>query len=458
LIPFLSKLSEQEIKEFRISYMNKLYRNSTKSRLLNYLQKYHPHFPKEKLDAEKIHQRIFKNNSYNRDNVINAFSDLRKELRRFLIWKYQEDFPFERNIMLLQLYEKHNLKSHFNLQLKSMKTEVEKEKMNTWKEYKKMRIAHEYYFDPQKIQINLSADSLKEANDSLDKFYFISKLKYACELQNRNQVLQKGFPKIKFLDKITHEPKEAFSVLYQCFFLNYKLLQERDEAVYLELKKLVFENIKNFSRRNQHIFLTYLINHNSYKKRLGLSFSKKELFELYQFGVTYEIFIVDGVFNDSHFNNIVNLACKLKELKWLDQFIKRWSTLLKEDIKEHTILLSKAFICFEKKEYEKVIRLIGSIEFKGVHNKIRFRCLQIAGEFEINEDHQYVIHLCTLCEKFAKRNNEIGTTMKQGLFNFAKIVKKIISFPNQKNKINTEFKKGEFIYFEDWLKEKTNLL
>lgn len=460
LLIFLGKLSEQEIKEFKISYMNKLYdKTSVPNRLLNYLIKYHPNFSSEKLDAEKIHKSVFKNGTYNRNDVINAFSDLRKELKRFLIWNSKEDFPFEKDSILLQLYEKYNLKTHFDLLLKSMNKKVDKESEDIWKWYKKMKLAHEYYFDPKKEQINLSESSLLAAMENLDKFYAISKLKYACELQNRNQVLQNKLPKIKLLKELVNESKHEDSVLHQCFFLALQLFEKREEDTYSKLKNIFFKNIKNFSRENQLIFLTYLINHHSYRMKNGLLLSRTEFFELYQFGVEYEVFIVDGVFDVSHFNNIVGLGCTLKELKWLKKFIKNWSPKLNDDIREQTELMSKVSLLFAGGEFEQIIELTRTIEFKGLNNKLRFRCIQIASSYELDSySSQDVIDLCIACENFARRNTEIGEYMKLGLLNFTKFVKKLSVFPPQKEKIKAELERGEFIYFGDWLKEKVSLL
>ncbi len=460
LLIFLKRLSEQEIKEFKISYMNKLYdKTSVPNRLLNYLHKYYPNFSSDKLDAEKIHKSVFKNDTFNRNDVINAFSDLRKELKRFLIWNSKEDYAFEKDTILLQVYEKYNLKNHFDLQLKSMNRRVDKESEDIWKWYKKMRIAHENYFDPKKEQVNLSEESLMEAMKNLDKFYAISKLKYACELENRNQVLQNKLPEIKLLKELVNESNDQDSILHQCFFLSYQLLQQRDENTYSDLKNIVLKNIKIFSKENQHIFLTYLINHHSYRMRNKLLLSRIDFFELYKFGVTYEIFIVNGVFNVSHFNNIVGLACTLKELKWLKNFLKNWSPKLNEEIREQTELMSQVSILFAGGEFEKIIKLTRTIEFKGINNKLRYRCVQIASSYELDDySSQDVIDLCTACENFARKNTEIGENMKLGLLNFTKFVKKLSKFSPQKEKIKTELKKGEFIYFEDWLKEKISEL
>ncbi len=458
LIIFLGKLSEQEIKEFRNSYMNKLHKGSIPSRLLNYLQKHHPLFPKKKMESKKIHNAIFKNTSYNHNRVINAISSLRKELKRYLIWKHQDDFPFEKDVMLLQLYERYKLKTHFDLQLKSMEEDINEIKLDIWTSLKKMRVAHEKYFDPKKEQISLNDGSLSTAMKNLDHFFTVSKLKYACELLNRNQILQDELPEIEFIEEIKGSYIENQSALCKCFLLAYQLFQERKEDTYQDLKKTVEEHISTFSKENQHIFLTYLINHHSYRKKNGLSISRVELFDIYKYGVEYERFIVDGVFDVNHFNNIVDLGCKQKDLNWLKDFIEKYSPKLKEDIRNHTFIISKAFIHFEKQEFEKVIELIGRSEFKGIHNKLRYRFLQIAAKFENDEPTEHIVSLCNSGEAFAKRSSEMGDNMKQGLANFLKIVKMLLSSKSQKEKIITKFEKGEFIYFEDWLKKKVELL
>ena len=457
LIKFLKKLDEQEIKEFKTSYMDRLHsKNSIPNLLLKYLQKHHPEFPKEKLQPEKVYKIIFKDSNFSQDKINKAISDLRGELKLYLIRKYQDEFPFERDLILLQLYEKYNLKPHFDLHLKSMLRDVKKEKLHAGKWLKKMRIAHEGYFDPKKEQIDQSDEFLIEANENLDQFYALSKLQYACELHNRSQVIQGKTSNINFTELISNPSIQNYSPLHKSFFLAYQLFLNRSEQIYLELKKTVFKNIRDFSLENQHILLTYLINHNSYKKKKGLPFSRKELFEIYQFGINSEMFIKDGIFNSSHFNNIVDLGCKQKELKWLEHFIERWSIYLAEEIRDPTIQISKAFIHFEKKEFGKVTDILNKHNFKGVHNKLRFRFLEIAAKYELGEKREHIISLCQTSKKFARRSSELGNIMGEGLYNFSKFVEKLLSPKLQVEKIKAEFEKKEFIYFEDWLKEKVS--
>lgn len=457
LLKFLEKLSPQEIKDFKISYMNKLYdKKSVPNRLLNYLYKYYPDFSSDKLDAEKIHKYVFKDKAYNRNDVLNAFSDLRKELKRFLIWNSKDDFTFEKESILLQLFERYNLNNHFDVLLNSMNNKVEKEKEDIWKWSKKMRLAHENYFDPKKIQINLNEEFLLKAMDNLDRFYFTSKLKYACELQNRNQILQNELPNIKLLEALVNEAKNDKSLLLRAFFLAHQLFQSRDENIYAELKDTVTENFNTFSKENQHIFLTYLINHHNYRKKNGLPASRSELLDLFKFGVKHEIFIVDGVFDVNHFNNIVDLGCKQKELIWTESFIKKYSPKLKDDIRLQTESISEISLLFAKGYFEKVIELIRTSEFNGIHNKLRFRCMQIISYFELDfYSPQDVMDLCVACENFARKNTKIGEDMKQALLKFTRNVKRLVN--NSPHKVKTELERGGVIYFEDWLKEKVLL-
>ncbi|MGK0366062.1 MAG: hypothetical protein ACI85O_003133 [Saprospiraceae bacterium] len=141
--------------------------------MLNYLQKYHPTFSKEKLEAQKIHKSIFKETPYKKENIINAISLLRAELKKYLIWKYQDNFPFKKDMIMLQLFKKYNLKPQFDHHLKSMSQEVDNEKLNIWTPLKKMRIEHESYFDPKQEQLIMKDTSLLNAIKNLDEFYIL---------------------------------------------------------------------------------------------------------------------------------------------------------------------------------------------------------------------------------------------------------------------------------------------
>ncbi len=121
--------------------------------------------------------------------------------------------------------------------------------------------------------------------------------------------------------------------------------------------------------------------------------------------------------------------------------------------------MSKVSLLFAGGEFEQIIELTRTIEFKGLNNKLRFRCIQIASSYELDSySSQDIIDLCIASENFARRNTEIGEYMKLGLLNFTKYVKKLSGFSPQKEKIKAELEKGEFIYFGDWLREKVHLL
>ena len=56
----------------------------------------------------------------------------------------------------------------------------------------KMQLAHQHYYYPSTDRINPEPYGIQVAMNALDTFYALSKLRYACELVNRQNVLQQS--------------------------------------------------------------------------------------------------------------------------------------------------------------------------------------------------------------------------------------------------------------------------
>lgn len=458
LLKLLAQLSAKEIKEFH-SYVKRLFpNNSALNRLLEYLKKAHPDFSKDKLDSRKAHSYVFKEVEFKQQNINNAISDVRKELKRFLVWRYQEEFPYERDFLLLQLYKKLKAEKHFDQQLVTTMKGVEKQRNDIWYWLKKMRIAHEYYYDPKKEQINVEGQKLEAIMVNLDLFYTAAKLKYASEFYNRNALLKKTPPNLIFLEEVMNKNWES-SLLHYCFQLVIQLLQTRKNEIYFKLKKIIIDNLGHFSAENLNTFFSYLINHHAYLNKGGAEINVEELLELYKYGIECRAFVVNGVFNVSHYNNIVDLACKLKEFDWLEEFNKNCSCHLPESISESTFRLSSAFILFAQEEYGEVISILLSTYPKGIHNEVRYRCLEIASNYEKHGGADRVIQLCLACEQFTRRNKKMNSQMQRKLLNFTKIVKKLCrgKVEISKEELWDDLAQYEGVYFGSWVTQKISL-
>jgi len=420
LLALLAKLSKKEMKDFQ-SYMSKLFTKSDATKLLQYLKKYHPTFGAKQLSESIIHKKVFGDKPFKKQNIAKVAYQLNKELRRFLIWQ-SDEHTFEKELILLKRYKTLNAPKQVELQLKKMERQVEQDKNNNWYAFMKMRLAHERYFDPRQETPQAWGTTLINAMNSLDDFYIFFKLFYAAEMLSIQQVRNEPIPPIKLLEKVQQLIPESNSINIRAAQLTTWLLQGKEEKIYDTLKHFVIENIDEFSQEHKQVLFTRLLNQISYWIKEGKDFYIKEYFEFLKLGVTSGVFISNGVFHIGHFNNIVDVACKLKELVWLEDFITKTSFLLEEAIREETLIFSQAFIHFGQEAFDKTLALLVRYQPKTAFNKARFWMLSIASNFELKTEEESILNLCQNCNKFVYRNDKITSEMKTNILNFTKMV------------------------------------
>ncbi len=459
VVRILAKLPEKEIKVFG-KYLSNIYSpGSVLYRLLEHIRKYHPECTAKQLGAEQIFSKIYPREIFDKKRLLNQFSLLKKELKRFLIWYHQEDFSYESNIILLQLYKRYQLNDHVEKQLLDMCKKLEESpEKDMWYWQQKMQLAHEDYHYIANNRIRPSPSPLKEAMKQLDNFYAIAKLRYSVEYYNQEQVLNPE-PEIPvFLQEIHEMEKEtSSSVVHHAYQLALLLIRERSEVAFEQLKDVLLAYSEQFSEDDQLILNTYLFNHIS----AGLKKGKFELvepaFRLFQQGIKQRLFVKDGYFEGSHFDNIINVGCALKEFDWIDSFVKEWQDTLNPEIKEDTLLMADAFISFRKKDFkatENKLVALSQRQFKHAHHKARYKLLDLATLFESAPQSEYLISRYLALEKSVRDNKTMGKDMKVGILNFVKVIRKLSRSKVDKPKLVALMASFKILYFKFWLKEK----
>ena len=460
-VKFLSKLSKNEIKAFSKHLASIHTEKHVLFRLLEHIKKYHPSFDSKKMKSEEVFYKIYGAKPFNGKLLLTQVSKLRAELKRFLIWNHQEDFSYESNFILLKLYKKYGLKDEVEKQLAKMKKHNEEEKRkDLWYWQRKMRLAHEHYHYIATERINNSVVQIHEAMDSLDLFYAVAKLQYSSEYYNRENVFKQATPKIKFLEELNQTKWDNSFLLHHCYQLALSMIRERSESSFYALKKIVFEQSTDFHKNDRFALITYLLNHFSASIRQGNYSLVDQVFELYKYGIDDELFIVDGHFEYNHFENIINIACKLEAFEWVEQFFKRWKDTLNDDKREDVILLSESFIWFKKKEFDKIISVFSlhKNRFKSLYHRAKFYVLNIAASVETNIDAERIVYKCRALERNVRDDKLMSKAMEKALLNFSKLVRALSDYKPDKRKLENMMQEFGDLHFRFWLEEKIEML
>ena len=287
-----------------------------------------------------------------------------------------------------------------------------------------MQLAEEYYFYPSTERIAKKSSKIYEAMNFLDHFYAIKKMQYSCELFNRSQILQDSIIPILFYKEI----KELFqldSICFQLYKIASDLIEQKEISLFFQLKNLYFNNYLKLDKRDQSIIFHYLINHASYRVKLGEDEFNKEIFLVYKHGIHQQFMIVNSYFDKSSFINIVIIATKNKEFEWGEKFIKKWQNYLMPKIQLDTILICKAYILFEKNKIDETIKLLAEVNSVNFHYSIRANILLISCYLESGDyEPSFILNKCSNFNRIARRNQLIHPTTLKSILNFNKFIKK----------------------------------
>ena len=201
LVILLQSLKKEEFKLLK-KFLNSPFHNTNKSLLkfYDYLATVYPDFnpkKKEKLEYKYIYFALFpeRSKSYQSQKMIKFMSEFVSKIETFLInlelKKAPSDFIFDRNLHLLNIFQKRGLHQYFSLKVRQINEQMESKTMKNAKDFFMLHYVNEYtFYCPYTPKFQPKIDSLNASIDHLNAFNQLQQLKYECELATRNHLLR----------------------------------------------------------------------------------------------------------------------------------------------------------------------------------------------------------------------------------------------------------------------------
>ncbi|MEL6864722.1 MAG: hypothetical protein AAFP19_09890 [Bacteroidota bacterium] len=425
---------EARIQNQFIQYLEANYPAKKQSlRLLVYL---HQHIRDAvKLEKALVAKAVFTQSAGKKSlerKLSDQLTDLFGLLEEFLLWLKIKDRQFgERAFLLIDIYKERGMEQLLQQQLNKTDKHLSQEQSKGMTYYlDRMRLAHHQYYIPQSFKLRSDpkkAVGVSVAMEQLDRFFVASKLRYSCELLSRGLILQEHHP-IHFLEVIEQfcgDLSAEEDPCIQLFGQMKQLLQYQQRDDYFELKTQFFEQLAVLPTEERMILLGYLINFAAESINKGQQAFIHEAFDLYKRGLAEGVFIEKGQLSDTQFNNIVNLACRLKELAWAESFIDYWQHYLDRSIKKSALAIAHARIHFEKAQYEACIYTLQKVDFRHVYYALRSKTLLLRSFYELEESTDWIISFCQSFKTYLRRNTKINREVKHYFLHFVQAVEKL---------------------------------
>ena len=249
LIQILKTFTNKELKAFE-RYINSTFFNVNEQvcYLLNILNAFHPAYPEEKITSEKVFKKLFAGDKFNEQKLRYVMTGLTKLAEDFIAYNEYDTQAMNKKHLLIKSLHKRNLDKYFTQQLEDGSNLQELHPYRDSHFYENQVMLEEISYGFTSAKNNRAIDSsLQSFADNLDIHYLSKKLKFSCEIINRQNVLSVEYKlpfldnTIEFLKKHSYEHIPAIAIYFQILLT---LREGENETHYKKLIHLLKQNIQ----------------------------------------------------------------------------------------------------------------------------------------------------------------------------------------------------------------------
>ncbi len=426
LISLLKTLSDKEFRWFE-RYINASFFNANKDvqKLLSSLKKHHPQYDSPKLKAEKIFLQLFPKENFSKIKLKYVISDTTVLLEDYLAFIEYKRKKFNKTFFLLEAYNSRQITKYFNEELNDYnKARISQTNRDSTCFFEQYQINEIVYTNITLQQGRSSHIELQQTVDNLDLFYLSTKLKYCCEIINKQNIIAEVHQITMFDELLTHlkstnyDHIPAIAIYYRILM---GLLENENETHYSILIQLLYNNAHFFKQEEKRDMYAFAQNYCIKKINSGQSQYLRDIFKLYQTLLNTGILFHNQILSQWDYKNIVVSGLRLEEFTWVENFIIQYKEKLMPKDKENAYTYNLAYLHFYKKDFRKTLRLLQSVEFTDVYYQLDAKALLLKTYYEAN-DSDALISTIDSFKAFLKRNQSISEYQNKAYSNFVKIV------------------------------------
>jgi len=434
LIKLFKGLSRSELLEFgryiKTPFFN---RDDNLVKLYDYIKKYSPEYGSPKLEKEYFLKKVSKNQQVKDRQIHDWMSDLTKKLEDYLIYAELQKRPFSRDFVLLDAMKDRRMDELFFRSIRNIRSKLDQSpERDMFYYFNQWRLRHEAYFYAVLPQKYKEEKNIEHMMSEMDKFFCAAKLRYSAEMMSFQTKYAVG--QIALLPEVvkeTRKPEYRKNKLFKIYELTLDLYYDDKDETYDQLEKLIFEHLHLGNHTEQYSLLNFLLTHAGRRLGEGRERYRQKLFSWYVYNIDNNLLVKHGYLPALHFINAMYLATVLHEAEWLERFIDEYTDFLKDDVRENTGLLAKAYLFFTQKQYKKCLRTLIQTGGKDFSYPLNVRTLTIQCYYELS-DMELISTECINFNRYVNRNEEVSPHIKNTVKDFTRIVKLICDAPYKK--------------------------
>lgn len=461
LIELLRSLSKRKLSRFhdfiRSPYFNK---NTDIISFFEFLKKYSPSFSHKNLHKKTVISKVKTSKKLNERSLAYLMNNLLNLLEEFLSVEELSHDPVKSHFYLLQNFHQLQLQKHYKSTLEKSKKLIAENKRRDVKFYFDMFALSKIEYENSDAFRHLYNKELQKAADDLDVYYLVEKLRYCCEMQDRENVLnvkyelKLGNHLVDWVNEHGYAEIPTISI-----YLNILLLIQEDKNYdhFLKVKKLIKEHADLFDEGE--LFQLYNSVLNFCTRQINRYNDEQYLFEYLEINklLLEKDMLFDGkVLSPWRYANLVNVGLKTKQIEWTKSFIEQYKNKLPVDYIENMYAYNLGLLHYYQKNYSEAQSMAFQMEPKDVLLNILNRSLLIKVYYETDQVELLLFYL-EANRIFLLRNKLIDPKLKKQMQRFVDFTKKLVKIESHESEklppLKNNLPQASEVMHRDWLLE-----
>ncbi|MEM8584887.1 MAG: hypothetical protein AAGF87_11485 [Bacteroidota bacterium] len=327
-----------------------------------------------------VHSAVFPDQVYDDTRLRGTMSDLQERIERYLMITAYESNTLQYQLEKVRMYRTRKLDKHYEFAQRKLDALLSK---HPWRNADFFGV--EQSSNVEKLAYASSNRRSKDLDlqsvaDGIDQLFLIKKLRHACTQLSHQAVHPIAYDfglledLIHRIPELQHYQVPAIALYYHCYSF---LSEESDSNHFQQFKSLFTTHAVSFplaERKDLYLFaINYCIRkHNTGKKRYTL-----EAWELYRFALAEGLLLEDGQLSRFTFSNIVGIGIKVKELRWVEEFIDKHYKSVTAKYRDSNLSLNRARLAFARKQFSAALPYLQRVDRSDQLNNLICRSLLI---------------------------------------------------------------------------------
>ncbi|NJO87448.1 MAG: hypothetical protein HC821_05680 [Lewinella sp.] len=399
------------------------------------------------LDKLSIAKKLFPGQAFQEQPLADVMSSLMKLINRFLAIEQLEQRPLTTEVLTLERAQQTNrfelLKNRSKRLQRLLADYPHQGSEYHWASYR-LYTAYGYYRNGYEDRSD--AAPLQQMLHSLDRYYFVEKLRHACHLTANTMLMNTSFEFSLLEEVINHLQSPAGTSILandhsiNCYFhILFSLREPDDLSHYERLRYYSNEAFDLLPAEEQKDLFAFASNYCITRIMHGDNDFRRELFELYRRALATGLSYDNGIISEWNYKNIVTLGCAVEEYTWTEAFIEENYLRLPDKKRDNAYALNKAQYYYSRGLYHEA----GDLLRKVADSDVKYHLARVLLEVRIAYDQQetnYLLNLLDTFRLYVRRQKKMSAKDKRSYLNYTRFARQLANLRHQE----TFLRRSEF--------------